>query len=71
MAPYGQEKKKKKKPPNLNSQSKIIKQFNKNGNISAIQQTQIWGIIPLKIQIFELIDAELKKKILKVFKEIK
>ena len=56
MAPYGQEKKK--KTPNLNSQSKIIKQFNKNGNISAIQQTQIWGIIPLKIQIFELIDVE-------------
>ena len=42
MAPYGQEKKKKKKqPPKQNSQSKIIKQFNKNGNISAIQQTQI------------------------------
>ena len=48
MAPYDQKKKKKKKP-NLNSQPQIIKQFNKNGNISAIQQTQIRGIIPLKI----------------------
>lgn len=37
------------KTPNLNSQPQVIKQFNKNGNISAIQQTQIRGIMPLKI----------------------
>lgn len=58
MAPYDQKTKTKTKTPNLNSQPQIIKQFNKNGDISAIQQTQIRGIILLKIYILELIDVE-------------